>query len=39
MIGGAWIHPEVQVNFVDSFMYSVGIVSEAGRSTSASIQN
>jgi hypothetical protein len=27
MMGGAWVHPEVQVNFVDSFMYSVGILS------------
>ena len=39
MIGGAYVDPETQVNFYDSYMYSVGIVSEAGRSTSSAMQN
>lgn len=27
IIGGPWVDPVTQLNFMDSFMYSVGIVS------------
>ena len=31
--------PITQANFVDSLLYSVGVLSEAGRSTTSAMQN
>lgn len=39
LIGGPWIEAMTQGNFVDSFFYSVGVASEATRSTMLYMQN
>ena len=39
IIGGAWVDPVTQANFEDSLLHSVGILSEAGRTTKAAMQN
>ena len=39
LIGGPWVEPVTQGNFVDSLLSSVGILSEAGRTTTGAMQN
>ncbi len=39
MIGDGYLDPENQMNYYDSFMYTLGIASEYARDTATYIQN